>query len=169
MPIKPGIYPDDMHAWAHIVGACNIREGGRTLFSKIMVPVDLAHVSRLTRALKVAADLARHYDAEICYVAVTASTPGPLAHNPQEFAAKLEEFAQAEAAEHGQKASSRSIVSHDPAIDMDRSLLNAREEIGADLVVMASHVPGVADYLFPSHGGSMAKHAGVSVMIVREE
>lgn len=138
------------------------------MFSKIMVPVDLNHVSRLTRALKVAADLSRHYEAEACYVAVTGSTPGPLAHNPQEFAAKLEEFAKGEAAAHGHKATSHSIVSHDPAVDLDRSLFKAREEIGADLVVMASHVPGIADYLFPSHGGSMARHAGVSVMIVRE-
>ncbi|MDU9003840.1 universal stress protein [Sedimentitalea todarodis] len=134
-----------------------------------MVPVDLVHAARLGRALKVAAELAGLYNAEICFVAVTASTPGPAGHNPQEFAAKLEAFAQSEAETHGVAASSHSIISHDPAIDMDRALLKAREEIGADLVVMASHVPGIADYLFPSHGGRMAQHAGVSVMIVREE
>jgi len=69
---------------------------------------------------------------------------------------------------HGHKATSHSIVSHDPAADLDKSLMKACEEINADLVVMASHVPGVADYLFPSHGGEMARHAGVSVMVVRE-
>jgi nucleotide-binding universal stress UspA family protein len=133
-----------------------------------MVPVDLVHASRVKRALKVAADLARLYDAEVCYVAVTAATPGPAAHNPKEFATKLEEFAQGEAATHGHKARSHSVVSHDPAVDLDRTLLAAREEIGADLVVMASHVPGIGEYLFPSHGGRMAQHAGVSVMVVRE-
>lgn len=134
-----------------------------------MVPVDLAHTARLGRALKVAAELAGLYNAELCYVAVTAPTPGPAAHNPQEFAAKLGAFAQGEARSHGVAATSHSIVSHDPAVDLDRTLLKAREEIGADLVVMASHVPGIADYLFPSHGGRMAQHAGVSVMIVRAE
>ena len=139
------------------------------MFSKIMVPVDLVHAARLGRALSVAADLAKLYNSELCFVAVTAPTPGPAAHNPQEFAAKLEAFAQSEADTHGVKATSHSIISHDPAVDLDRNLAKAREDIGADLVVMASHVPGIADYLFPSHGGRMAKHAGVSVMIVRAE
>ncbi|MFD3189647.1 universal stress protein [Sedimentitalea sp. HM32M-2] len=139
------------------------------MFKKIMVPVDLVHATKLQRALQVAADMAGLYQAETCYVAVTASTPGPAAHNPQEFAGKLDEFAKGEGQRHGHRVTSHTIISHDPAVDMDHDLLKAREEIGADLVVMASHVPGMADYLFPSHGGRMAQHAGVSVLIVREE
>ena len=139
------------------------------MFRKIMAPVDLAHAARLSRALQVTADLAARYRAEVCFVAVTAPAPGPLARNPEEFAARLEEFAQAEAARHGYRASSHSMVSHDPAVDLDDTLLRARKETGADLVVMASHVPGIADFLLPSHGGRMASHAGVSVMVVREE
>jgi nucleotide-binding universal stress UspA family protein len=144
---------------------------GRTkpVFTKIMVPVDLLHAARLTRALKVAADLGRLYGAEVCYVAVTAPTPGPAAHNPQEFAAKLDDFARGEGEAQGLPVSSHSVISHDPAVDLDDALLKARKEIGADLVVMASHVPGISDYLFPSHGGKMARRAGVSVMVVRED
>jgi nucleotide-binding universal stress UspA family protein len=133
-----------------------------------MAPVDLAHADRLTRALKVTADLARLYGAEVIYVAVTAPTPGPLGHNPEEFAERLREFARAEAGRYGHRAGSHAMVSHDPAVDLDATLLKACKETGADLVVMASHVPGIAAYLFPSHGGSMAAHAGISVMVVRE-
>ncbi len=139
------------------------------MYKRIMVPVDLAHVARLDRALQVAADLARHYDAEVCYVAVTAPTPGPMAHNPQEFAVKLEAFARGEAEKRGIRAASHSMISHDPAVDLDDTLLKARKETGADLVVMASHVPGIGDWLVPNHGGHMAQHAGVSVMIVRDD
>lgn len=139
------------------------------MFTKIMVPVDLAHTARLKRALSVAADLAHLYKAEVCYVAATAPTPGPVAHNPQEFSAKLEAFANDEASARGHMTTSHTLISHDPAIDLDHDLLKARKALGADLVVMASHVPGIADFLFPSHGGRMAKHAGVSVMIVRED
>lgn len=133
-----------------------------------MAPVDLAHADKLGRALQVAADLADRYGAEVCYVAVTAPTPGALAHNPSEFAARLDDFAQAQAARHGHTATSHSVVSHDPAVDLDDSLLKACDDTGADLVVMASHVPGVVDFLFPSHGGRIATHAEVSVMVVRE-
>ena len=41
------------------------------MFKKIMVPVDLAHLPALQKALDVAADMARHYDAALCYVGVT--------------------------------------------------------------------------------------------------
>ncbi len=139
------------------------------MFSKIMVPIDLAHADQQMAALEVAADLAGHYGAELVYTAVTAQTPGPMGHNPEEFAANLGEFAQGQATVHDIKTSSHAVVSHDPAVELDDALLKACKEIGADLVVMASHVPGVADFLLPSHGGRMASHAGVSVMIVREE
>jgi len=41
------------------------------------------------------------------------------------------------------------------------------EEAGADLVVMASHVPNVTDYIWPSHGGWVAEHSDASVFVVR--
>lgn len=148
---------------------CRTQQRRTALFSKIMVPIDLVHAARQVRALAVAADLAKHYGAELVYVAVTAPTPGPMGRNPEDFAAHLGEFAQSQAATHGLNASSHAEISHDPAVDLDDALLNARRQTGADLVVMASHVPGVADFLLPSHGGRMASHAGVSVMVVREE
>ena len=40
-------------------------------------------------------------------------------------------------------------------------------ETGADLVVMASHIPNVTDYIWQSNGGAIATHADVTVMVVR--
>ena len=45
--------------------------------------------------------------------------------------------------------------------------VEAVHETGADLVVMASHIPGIADAIWPSHGGRLASHADVSVFVVR--
>ena len=39
--------------------------------------------------------------------------------------------------------------------------------VGADLVIMASHVPGMLEHIFSSHGGYIAQHAKVSVFVVR--
>lgn len=36
------------------------------MFSKIMVPIDLAHVDRMAQAVQMAADLAKLYGAEVC-------------------------------------------------------------------------------------------------------
>jgi nucleotide-binding universal stress UspA family protein len=44
---------------------------------------------------------------------------------------------------------------------------NAAEDMGVDLVVMASHEPRIDDYLFGSRSASVALHTQCSVMVVR--
>lgn len=137
------------------------------MFSKIMIPVDLGHLDQLRRGLDVAADLARHYGATLVFAGVTSDTPGALGHNPAEYAARLETFAAAEAESHGITATAMALTSNDPRIDLDKTLIKAAEDIAADLVVMASHVPNLTDYIWPSNGGKLAAHAKISVLIVR--
>jgi len=138
------------------------------VFTKLMVPVDVTHPGQLEKALAVAADLARHYGAGICYVAVTSSAPNALGHTPEEAARHLDEFAAAQGETHGLGTSGHLVVSHDPAVDLDKSLLGAIRDTGADLVVVASHVPGWRDLFSGSHGGWLARHAPVSVTVVRD-
>ncbi|MCE8419669.1 universal stress protein [Rhodovulum sulfidophilum] len=139
------------------------------MFKKILVPIDLAHAEALKRSCDVAGDLARHYGIGVTYVAVTAPQPGRLARSPEEYRKKLEAFARAEAETHGHLADARVIVCSDPAAELDAALMDALKEVGADLVVMASHLPGVAERIWPSHGGRLAGHARVSVLLVRPE
>ncbi|MFW8592927.1 universal stress protein [Cribrihabitans neustonicus] len=138
------------------------------MFSKIMVPVDLAHASRLDKALQAAADIAhRNNQAGLVLVGVTSALPGSLAHNPKEYGEKLDAFASDVAGRHGLTVSGHTCVSHDPAVDLDVTLLQAAKDIGADLIVMASHIPGISDYLFHAHGGRIAAQADISVLVVR--
>lgn len=137
------------------------------MFKRIMAPVDLAHADRLVTALDCAADLAGHYGVPIVYVGVTSSAPSKVAHNPEEFGKKLAAFAEQQASRHGVEASAHPAISHDPTTDVDDALMRAIDETGADLVVMASHVPNVLDYIWPSNGGKLAEHAKCSVMVVR--
>ncbi|SDU02853.1 universal stress protein [Stappia sp. ES.058] len=138
------------------------------MYKKIIVPVDLAHAQKLAKAMKTAADLARHYQIPVCYVGVTTETPGSVAHTPTEYSEKLATFAKAQSEANGIETSSHMVVTHDPSIDLDPALLKAIDETGADLVVMASHVPNVADYLWPSNGGTVAGRSKASVFVVRE-
>jgi nucleotide-binding universal stress UspA family protein len=137
------------------------------MYSTIAVPVDLEHVDRLHKALRTAVDLAKHYGASIVYVGATTETPGPMAHTPAEYQAKLDAFAKSLAEQHGIKASAKMIVSLDMTIDLDKQLREAFEEVGADLVVMASHIPGVKDHIFSSNAGWIANYSPMSVFIVR--
>ncbi len=137
------------------------------MFKKIMAPVDLKHVDHLQKALDVAASMAKDTGAELIYVGVSSAAPSEIAHTPAEFAQKLEAFARESGAAHGVSAHAKAFLSHDPTIDLDDTLLKAIDELGADLVVMASHIPNVADHIWPSNGGTVASHADVSVFIVR--
>ncbi|MGJ7458959.1 universal stress protein [Halomonas sp. MA07-2] len=137
------------------------------MYHKIMVPIDLAHIEVIEPTLQTVADLARHYDAEVCYVGVTSSAPGSVARTPEQFAQKLEAFAQKRAEVHGQPVSIHTIVSPDPIADLDDDLIEAIKEVGADLVVMPTHPPKHLDVIMPSHGGKVATHTDVSVFLVR--
>jgi nucleotide-binding universal stress UspA family protein len=132
-----------------------------------MVPVDLAHAGSLERALSCAADLAHRHDAQVIYVGVTAAAPSSVAHTPGEYKTKMEKFVANEAEIREVNASAHVVDSHDPAVETSRALLKAVSDTGADLVVMQSHTPGVADYIFEGHGPYLAQHAKASVMLVR--
>ncbi|WP_121064961.1 universal stress protein [Chachezhania antarctica] len=138
------------------------------MFAKIMVPVDLAHADRLTRALTVTADMAKQYGAEVIFVGVSTAAPTSVAHTPEEYAEKLKTFAADQGTKGGFTASSDPILSHDPSVDLNKALLKAISDTGAELVIMASHVPGALDYVLGSHGGHLASHAHCSVLLIRE-
>lgn len=137
------------------------------MYKQIMVPVDLSHTEHLGKALATAGGLSNIFSAPICYVGVTTNTPSDVAHTPAEFARKLEAFASGQASEHGITATSKAYTSHDPTIDLDDYLKKAVHETGADLVVMASHIPGMLERVWASHAGWLATHSGVSFFIVR--
>ena len=137
------------------------------MFKHIMMPVDLGHADKLDRAMTVAADLAKHYSAKVTFVGVTASTPGSIARTPEEYREKLAKLAAAQAELHGSTTDSHAVFSHDPAVDLDDHLIKACDELGTDLVVMATHLPNMADMFLPSHGGELARHTDISVFLVR--
>ena len=83
------------------------------------------------------------------------------------MAEKLEAFGKARAEADGIEATTRSYSCHDLTTDLDNTLLGAVDDVGADLVVMASHIPDIVDYVWPSNGGKVAEHSKASVFVVR--
>lgn len=137
------------------------------MFNKIMVPVDLAHLKVIEPSLQAAADMARFYQAEVCYVGVTAVTPGSVARTPEQYAQKLEAFAQERGKIHGQPVSSKTISRVDPTADLVDTLVATIETLDADLVVMPTHTPGYLDAVIPAHGSQVASRTDASIFLVR--
>lgn len=137
------------------------------MFHKIIFPVDLAHTGSLEKALTVAADLSRQYGAPLVALGVTATTPGKVAHTPEEYANKLDAYAREASERTGVSVTPIVVKTPDPSIDIDDHIMAEARELDADLVVMASHVPGMAERLFASRSGYLAAHADFSVFVVR--
>lgn len=137
------------------------------MFSKIMVPVDLKHRDKMSRALSVAKTLANSDGAELHIVGVTMTSPTEVAANPEEFKEKLAAFAEESSREFGVPFEAHAEISHDMTIDLDDILKSTAEKIGADLIVMASHVPGLAEHVFASNAGYIASHVSMSVLVLR--
>lgn len=139
------------------------------MYTKILMPVDLAHTDKMPKALNTAINIARQYQARLCYVTVTNTTPSAAAHNPEELADKLAAFASEQGQAHGIDTESRVIQSADTAVELEKKLLEVIEEYGADLVVMASHTPGIGDklHILHSNAANIVRHSDVSVFVVR--
>ncbi|MFY1706195.1 universal stress protein [Tritonibacter scottomollicae] len=138
------------------------------MFQKIVVPVDLAHEAALQKTLQVAAGMAKTHAAQLCYVGVASASPSAVARTPEEYKDKLEKFAADQAAQHGVQATSHAIMTHDPATDLNKALEKSISDLGADLVVMETHMPNISDYVWAGHGAHVAAHSSVSVLLVRD-
>ena len=92
-----------------------------------------------------------------------------MARTPQEYELKLRAFAHEHAPDSGHEPTARVYNSHDPSVDLDDILVKAIDDVGADLVVMATHLPTHLDAIMPSAGDKIAKHTEASVFLVRRD
>ncbi|MFE8071938.1 universal stress protein [Marinobacteraceae bacterium S3BR75-40.1] len=139
------------------------------MYHTIVVPVDLAHFEKLTKSLNTAAELAGLWNAAVYYAGVTSTQPSDVAHTIDEYRQILEDFAADQARQYDIDARPHMIVTADTTADLDYRLLEELSALKADLVVMASHIPGVPDelHLKGSNAAYLARHAHCSVFVVR--
>lgn len=134
------------------------------MFSKILVPVDMRHTNESQRAISAAVELSRQVGAKLYILTVWR----PLGHHslqemPEDHKPEFEAFVSEQSREHGVEFTA--VFEHaDSASDRIREVA---EDLGIDLVVMASHDPRFTDYLLGSNATHVALHTSCTVMIVR--
>ncbi len=137
------------------------------MYARIIVAVDLEHLAQAKALLQRAAAL---IDAggEIRLVHVLEEVPGYIA---AELPSGIAERRRAEAA-----VELRSMI--DPAAGLrmvhevrhgaaSGQILQAAEDSGADLIMIASHKPGLSDYFIGSTAARVIRHAQCSVLVER--
>jgi nucleotide-binding universal stress UspA family protein len=138
------------------------------MYSRILVPVDLDNVEKLSKALNLAGQTAQANHAEVVYVDVVDAVPTISARTEGDrMAARLEDFVAAQAKQYHIKANDHVALRGDLHLNVGADIIRAAKEADCDLIVMASHLPGIKDHIFSSNAGYVASHAPMSVYVIR--
>lgn len=136
------------------------------MYKKILVPIDLSHMELGKEMIELArkygdkgADITLLHVIEDIPAYISAYIPNDVIHKPAEVAhAALQELTR----ETGLQGEVR-VASGSPA----GTILRLAEEMKADLIIIASHQPGLQDYLLGSTAGRVVRHAHCSVLVRR--
>ena len=135
------------------------------MYTNILVPIDLSDVERGKASLA----LAKHVGAEGCKIKLL----NVVEEIPAYAAAELPTGILDKTAKDAQAALTK-IAGQDSNCSVEiRSgrahpvILAASEEMGADLVIVGSHKPGLQDYLLGSTAARVVRHSKCSVLVTR--
>jgi universal stress protein F len=139
------------------------------MIQKILVPLPVDAANSRSEALAMAVNIAKSNSSKIILLHVNEIMPGYVSsHLPADFTKKAVEASVAdltEAAKNHWVGDDVEIVVRDgnPAAE----ILEYANDAAIDMIVMASHDPGLADYLLGSVAARVVRHAHCSVLVVR--
>jgi universal stress protein F len=140
------------------------------MIKTILVPIDIAEKEAGAAALGLAQDLAKTHGGRLVLLNVLEQVPGYVtAQLPSGFhekalsdaAARLNEIA----SKHGLAETAEVVVREGHS---STKILDFANEIGADMIVIASHDPGLVDYFLGSVAARVVRHAHCSVLVARK-
>lgn len=138
------------------------------MYSRILVPVDLDHADKLDKALELAAKTAKEHDATVIYVGVVDAVPTTSKRTEgSKTRALLDEFAAEQAHKYAIKVADHVELRGDFHLNIGAEVIDAAKKTDCDLIVMASHIPGLKEHILASNAGYVASHAPMSVFVVR--
>lgn len=141
------------------------------MFNKILVPIDIAQSDSGEAGLKAAASLATATNARLVLVNVIGDIPNLVANQlPNNHLDMMKQSAEKAlhevAAKNGLEAGSYEVQTDQGQIY--HKIIEAADKSSAELIVIASHQPDLADYLLGSTAAKVVRHAHCSVMVVRD-
>ena len=132
----------------------------------ILIPIDVAHSEKAETMVNIASAQASE-DTRIVLLNVVEEVPNWVAYTiPANILGDLEHSARerlttiANASELNVTVEVRSGHSY-------QTILKTAEEIDADLIIIASHKPGMQDYFLGSTAAKVVRHASCSVLVER--
>jgi len=139
------------------------------MYKTVLVPVDLSHIEKGSKMIERAKYLADTNNSQLTLLNVIPEIPPYVAIElPSGLHEKVVENARADLKDlvrkHNLPSSTEiAVESGNPA---NVILAYAKKE-NSDLIMVASHQPGLTDYLLGSVAGKVVRHAQCSVLVVR--
>lgn len=142
------------------------------MFENILVPVDLSDTELAKASIETSVALARASSGRVRLLNVLPLTPIALAeYVPADFEEQQrhssEEAMNIIAGESGLDPSHISVVVRQGGVHHE--VLEEAKTMGADLIVMSSHSPGVRTYVLGSNASHVVRYARCSVLVVRPD
>jgi nucleotide-binding universal stress UspA family protein len=134
------------------------------MYKTILVPIDLGHPEQGSKMLGIARQIGGA-ESRVVALYVAADVPGFVAAElPKGLLNKNLAKSRADLGAMAEKASAETEIrsGHPPT-----KILEYAEEIGADLIIMASHRPGLQDYFLGSTAARVVRHAKCAVFVDR--
>jgi len=140
------------------------------MFTKILVPIDLAEPQMTEYAVSYAEALANKFDAEIRLVSVQSLAPiALLDYAPEDFDENIRRGLESElskVADNIERPSERiSTILLFGAVY--QTVLAEAERWGSDMIVLCSHRPAMDRFLIGSNASAIVRHATCPVLVLR--
>jgi nucleotide-binding universal stress UspA family protein len=141
------------------------------MYSQILLPIDLGDSTSWDKALPTAVEYCRVFGSRLHITTVVPDFGMALV--AQQFPADYADKAKAEAERQLEDLVKKAVPSElscSTSVRYGRiyeEVLETAKETKCDLIVMASHKPGLADYLLGPNAARVVRHASCSVLVVR--
>jgi nucleotide-binding universal stress UspA family protein len=136
------------------------------MFKTILLPVDVAHLDEGHKTLDVALSITSA-DAAIILLYVMEDIPNWTDLDlPPNFKENSMQVAR-QALESIAESTDRSVQIEIRAGHAYSSILKEAEAMNADLIILASHKPGLKEYFIGSNTSKVVNHASCSVVVLR--
>lgn len=135
----------------------------------ILLPIDLSHPEKTREILKEAEKYKEGRETKFTIAHIVSHIPGFVtAELPNDFAQRVLDDVQTElealVRDHGLDQSTEILVRKG---NPQHEIVSMAKEKAIDLIIIASHQPGMADYLLGSVAAAVVRHAPCSVLVKR--
>ncbi|MBL4731278.1 MAG: universal stress protein [Rhizobiaceae bacterium] len=139
------------------------------MIKNILVPIDMAHAERGATMINQAREMFGDKGGDITLLHVVQEIP---AYVRAEMPSDLDDKAITDSKAHLQNLIENYNLPETTKIKVRQGnpfheILAEAKESGTDLIVIASHQPGITDYLLGSVAGQVVRHSKCSVLVLR--